>query len=163
MPQIAQIAATYASQVFWLLVVFGLIYFVIAKGMLAKVGATVDMRAKKVSNNLEEAQRAKAAAQAAEVTYLAEMNAARGDASKINATAKAEAAVHIDVKVKAAEAVAAKTLEAAEARIATAKSEAMTGVVQVASEAAAAIIAKLTGTNVGEADVVSAVQASLRR
>jgi F-type H+-transporting ATPase subunit b len=163
MPQIDQILATYASQVFWLLVVFGLIYFVIAKGMLTKVGATVDARAKKIADDLEEAERAKAAAQAAEVTYLAEMNAARGDASKINATAKAEAAADTDVKVKAAEAVAAKTLEAAEARIAAAKSAAMTGVAQVASDAASAIIAKLTGTSVGEADVASAVQASLRR
>jgi F-type H+-transporting ATPase subunit b len=163
MPQIDQIVATYASQVFWLLVVFGLIYFVIAKGMLTKVGATVDARAKKIADDLEEAERAKAAAQAAEVTYLAEMNAARGDAGKINATAKAEAAADTDVKVKAAEAVAAKTLEAAEARIAAAKSQAMTGVAQVASDAASAIIAKLTGTSVGEADVASAVQASLRR
>ena len=34
MPQIAQILETYASQIFWLLIVFGLLYFGIAKGML---------------------------------------------------------------------------------------------------------------------------------
>ncbi len=162
MPQIAQIAATYASQVFWLLVVFALIYFVIAKGMLSKVGATVDARAKKIADDLEEAERAKAAAQAAEVTYLAEMNAARSDAGKIGVTAKADAAADTDAKVKAADAVVAKSIEAAETRIASAKSQAMAGVAQVASDAASAIIAKLTGTSVGEADVASAVQASLR-
>jgi F-type H+-transporting ATPase subunit b len=163
MPQIAQIAATYASQVFWLLLVFGIIYFVIAKGMLTKVGATVDARAKKIAEDLEEAERSKAAAQAAEGTYLAEMNAARGDAGKIGATAKAEATADTDAKVKVADAALAKTLEAAEARIAAAKAQAMAGVQQVASDAAGAIIAKLTGVSASDADIATAVQASLRR
>ena len=34
MPQIEQIAATYASQIFWLLVTFGILYFGIGKVMV---------------------------------------------------------------------------------------------------------------------------------
>jgi F-type H+-transporting ATPase subunit b len=163
MPQIAQIAATYASQAFWLLLVFGLIYFVIAQGMLTKVGATVDARAKKIADDLAEAQRAKAAAESAEATYLAELNAARGEAGKIGTAAKASAAADIDAKVKVADAAAAKTLEAAETRIASAKSEAMTGVAAMANEAVTAIFAKLTGTSVSDADAAAAVQSAVRR
>ena len=37
MPQISQILETYASQFFWLLIVFGLIYFTIGHGMLPKI------------------------------------------------------------------------------------------------------------------------------
>ncbi|RZM11681.1 MAG: ATPase, partial [Sphingomonas sp.] len=33
MPQLSQVAATYASQIFWLLVTFGLLYFVVGRGM----------------------------------------------------------------------------------------------------------------------------------
>jgi F-type H+-transporting ATPase subunit b len=161
MPQIAQIAATYASQAFWMLLVFGLIYFGIARGMLTKVGATVDARAKKVADDLAEAERARAAAQAAEATYLVEMNAARSDAGKIGADAKAAALADTDGKVKLAEAAAVKTLEAAETRISAAKAQAMAGVQQVASDAASAIIARLTGASVSDADVASAVQANL--
>jgi F-type H+-transporting ATPase subunit b len=163
MPQIDQILATYASQAFWLLLVFGLIYFVIARGMLTKVGATVDARAKKIADDLAEAQRAKAAAESAEATYLAELNAARGEAGKIGGAAKSSAAADIDAKVKVADAAAGQTLEAAEARIASAKSEAMTGVAAMANEAVAAIFAKLTGTTVADADVAAAVQTALRR
>jgi F-type H+-transporting ATPase subunit b len=163
MPQIAQIAATYASQFFWLLLVFGIIYFVIAKGMLSKVGATVDARAKKIADDLDEAERAKAAAKAAEGTYLAEMNSARSDAGKISAVAKIEATADTDAKVKVAETALAKTLEAAEVRIAAAKAQAMTGVQHVASEAASAIVAKLTGMSASDADIAAAVQATLRR
>ncbi|MBA4353454.1 MAG: ATPase, partial [Novosphingobium sp.] len=42
MPQIEQLATTYASQVFWLLVFFGIIFFVIGRGMVPKVMATMD-------------------------------------------------------------------------------------------------------------------------
>ena len=44
MPQISQIAATYASQIFWLLITFGILYFGIGKMMVPKVMATVDAR-----------------------------------------------------------------------------------------------------------------------
>ncbi|MDZ4275696.1 MAG: ATPase, partial [Erythrobacter sp.] len=41
MPQIAQLADTYASQIFWLLVFFGLTFFVVGRGMVPKVMSTV--------------------------------------------------------------------------------------------------------------------------
>ncbi len=44
MPQIAKIAATYASQIFWLLLTLGILYFGIGKGMVPKIVSTVDAR-----------------------------------------------------------------------------------------------------------------------
>ena len=37
MPQIVQLPLIFASQLFWLVVVFGIIYFIIAKGMVPKI------------------------------------------------------------------------------------------------------------------------------
>ena len=65
MPQIAQIDATFASQLFWLIVTFGIIYLVIGRGMLPKIGATVDARDKRISDDLAEAARIRAASEAA--------------------------------------------------------------------------------------------------
>ena len=48
MPQISQILETYASQFFWLLIVFGLLYFGIGRAMLPKIEATVDARDAKI-------------------------------------------------------------------------------------------------------------------
>jgi F-type H+-transporting ATPase subunit b len=163
MPQLSQILATYASQAFWLLIVFAIIYFVIARGMLTKVGATVDARAKKIADDLAEAERAKAAAEAAEATYLAEMNGARGEAGKIAAEAKSRAAADTDAKVKTADTVAAQKIAEAETRISVAKTEAMGQVAKVAQEAASAILGKLGGGGISDADVAIAVQAALRR
>ena len=58
MPQIAQLAATYASQVFWMLVVFALIYFGIGKAMLPKITATMDAREARISGDLRAAEAA---------------------------------------------------------------------------------------------------------
>ena len=62
MPQIAQILETYASQFFWLMIVFGLVYFTIGHGMLPKVEATMDARNRKIADDLAAAELARAEA-----------------------------------------------------------------------------------------------------
>jgi F-type H+-transporting ATPase subunit b len=59
MPQIAQLAATYASQIFWLLVCFGLVFFVIGRGMLPGVVSTIDQRNKQIADDLGAAEAAR--------------------------------------------------------------------------------------------------------
>ena len=48
MPQLNQLADVALSQLFWLLLVLGVIYFGIGKGMLPKIQSTVDLREKKM-------------------------------------------------------------------------------------------------------------------
>ena len=52
MPQIAQFSDTVASQVFWMLVFFGLIFFVIGRGMVPKVMATMEARDQQIAADL---------------------------------------------------------------------------------------------------------------
>ena len=40
MPQITQLADVFASQLFWLTVMFGLIFFGVGRGMLPKINST---------------------------------------------------------------------------------------------------------------------------
>src|SRR5688500_15225845 len=101
MPQIAQIVATYASQIFWLLVVFGLIYFVIGRGMLPKIEATVEARDAKIASDLAEASRARAAADATEEAWRQQMAEARAAAQAETAAAKAKATADAEARVKA--------------------------------------------------------------
>ena len=71
MPQIAQIAETYASQIFWMLVTFGFVFFVIGRGMVPKVQATADARDAKITGDLDAAKAAFARADEAEADYRA--------------------------------------------------------------------------------------------
>ena len=59
MPQIAQLAETYSSQIFWLLVIFGLVFFVIGRGMVPRVMDTVAMRDNQIAGDLAAAQAAR--------------------------------------------------------------------------------------------------------
>jgi F-type H+-transporting ATPase subunit b len=60
MPQISQISEIFASQLFWLIVSFGLIYFVIGRGMFPKIEATVEQRDRRIAEDLAAAERARA-------------------------------------------------------------------------------------------------------
>src|SRR4028119_1363590 len=117
MPQIAQISETFASQLFWLVIAFGLIYFVIGRGMLPKIQATVEQRDLRISEDLAAAERARAEADAREEAYRAQLEANRAEALKVTQAAKEAAARATEQRVKASDAETSRKVEAAEAEI----------------------------------------------
>lgn len=161
MPQIAQILETYASQIFWLLIFFGLTYFGIGKAMLPKIEATVEARDSKIADDIAAAEHAHRQADETEAAYRARIDAARAAAQKTTQEAKAASALETEARVKAADAeLAAKTAEA-DARIAAAQAQALAGIEDVAAEAAQDIVAKVSGAAVGRDDAANAVKAAL--
>src|SRR3546814_20494652 len=92
MPQISQLAATYSSQIFWLLLIFGFVFFAIGLGMFPKVESTVDARDKRISDDLEAAKAASARADELEEEYRIQTGADPAAAQKITQMAKAKAA-----------------------------------------------------------------------
>ena len=162
MPQIAQIDATFASQLFWLLITFGLIYFVIGRGMLPKIQSTVDMRDQRISGDLNAAEAARVAADAAEEEYRVRTEANRAEALKLTQAAKEAAARESEQRLKAADAESNVRVEAAEAQIRAASAAAMQDVETVAAEAAQDLVARLSGATVSSAQAADAVRAALR-
>ncbi len=161
MPQIAQIAATYASQIFWLLVVFGAIYFFIGRGMLPKIQATVEAREKRIADDLAAAERARAKADETEAAYRARMDAARAQSQAVTADAKAKATIETEGRVKAADAVLAERAAEAGARLRAAQANALAGIEDVAVEAAQEIVQRLSGVSPDQAEVRGAVKSAL--
>ena len=64
MPQISQLALVYQSQWFWLLLTLAIIFFVVGRGIVPKVEATVDARDAQIARDLAEAERLSAEAEA---------------------------------------------------------------------------------------------------
>lgn len=158
MPQIAQISATYASQIFWLLITFGLLYFVVGRGMVPKIQATVDAREARIAGDLAAAEAARAEADRVEAAWRAEMDAARTAAMAETNAAKARATHAFEAQVKAADADLAERLGHHDLAIANAKAEAMANLQSVAAEAARDLVAKLSGVQVGEDAAADAVR-----
>ena len=161
MPQIAQITTTYAGQIFWLLIVFGLIYFGIGRAMLPKIEATVDMRNAKVADDLAAAQAARLAADATEEAWRTKMAAARAEAQAETAAAKAKAAIAAEKRVKTADVKAAAKIAEAETSIRSATDAALSSIEGAAAEAAQDMVAKLSGAKVTAAAASTAVREAM--
>ncbi|MEN3971703.1 ATPase [Sphingomicrobium sp. XHP0235] len=162
MPQIAQIAEIYASQIFWLTVFFGAILVFIGYGMLPKIQQTVDMRDDKIAADLKEAQDAQDAADKLEEDYRASLDAARSEAAKANAEAKAEAAKNTAAKVKRADTNIDKKLAAAADELITQRQTALAELEAIAAEATQAMIAKVSGLTVDKRTASAAVKKELQ-
>jgi F-type H+-transporting ATPase subunit b len=159
MPQISQILETYASQFFWLLIVFGLIYFTIGHGMLPKVEATVDARNRKIADDLAAAELARAEADDLGDSGEADLTAARTAAQAKSASAKAKAAKDADARLAKADAEISAKIAAADAELAKATAKALSDIETVAAEAAADIVARVSGAKITSAQAAKAVKA----
>ena len=145
MPQIAQLAETYSSQIFWLLVFFGFTFFVIGRGMVPKVLATVEARDAQIAADLAAAQAARDEADRQEEAWRVRENANRASAQGVLAKAKADAAAKTEQRLAKAQSKLDAKLAEAEKRIAASRDTAMAEIEAVAAEAAQDIVQRLAG------------------
>lgn len=163
MPQIAQLSEIFASQLFWLVITFGLIFVVVGLGMVPKIQGTVDLRDSKIAADLQTAASARDTADRLEADYRATLDRSRAEAAKVAAEAKAAAAQATEARVKAADSAAQTRLEEASRRIAEARTSAQSEIESVAAEAAAAMVSRVAGLTVDEGTARAAVQQELVR
>lgn len=161
MPQIAQLAATYSSQIFWLLLTFGFVFFVIGLGMVPKVQSTVDVRDAKIADDLATAKASFARADELEEQNRARDAEARANAQAIVAAAKAKAAKDAEKKVATEDKKIAAKLAEAEDAIRAASAKALAEIEAVSAEAAQDMVARISGASVSAADAKKAVKAAL--
>ncbi len=161
MPQIAQLAATYSSQIFWMLLTFGFVFFVIGLGMVPRVQSTVALRDRRIADDLEAAKAGSAAADALEADWRARENEARAQAQARLAKAKLDAARDREKKLAKVDAEIGEALVAAEQRIAAGREKALAEIETVAAEAAADIVQRLTGQDVTATAARKAVKAAM--
>lgn len=161
MPQIDQIMTTSGSQLFWLVITFGLIYFVIGRSMFPKIQGTVDQRKAKIAGDIAAAKAAHARADEIEEEYRVAHARARDAALAVTAEAKAKGAREAEAKVRAADNGIATQLADAEAAIAAQQAAALTEIEAVAVEAAQDIVARLTPAKITKPQVNRAVKGAL--
>jgi F-type H+-transporting ATPase subunit b len=152
--------APWPGEIIWALVIFGILYLLIWRVFLPRVAGTIDAREDKIAGDVGDATRARDAARAELEAAAGELAQARTVAQKLALDAKEEAKALAAGRRAEEEARLATVLAAADARIAAAQSEAMTHVRGIALDAAQAMIAHLTGTEVSAAEVEQAMVAT---
>ena len=158
MPQIEQIAATLSSQVFWLLVFFGLTFVLVGLGMVPKIMGTVELRDNQIAGDLAAAQAARDIATAEEEAWRKRENANRVAAQSVIGEAKAKAAAASSAKLAEAQTRLDSRLAEAEGAIDAARISAMAEIETVAADAARDIVARVAGAEVDPAAAQAAVK-----
>lgn len=161
MPQIAQLAETYSSQIFWLLVFFGIVFFVVGRGIVPRVMATVAERDGQIAADLAAAEAARTQADAEEEAWRKRENDNRAAAQALVAQAKADAAGASEKKLAAAQKRLDKKLAEAEAEISVARTSALAEIEDVAVEAAQDIVQRFAGVKVTKPAAKSAVKEAM--
>ena len=149
-------ASTFASQILWFAITFGVLYVLMSRVAIPQIGSIIDKRKARIEGDLKEAERLRGETDKAVAAYEQALADARANAHAIAEETRASIKADLDGKRKAVEEDLAKKVAEAEARIASNKQDAMTRVSEIASETAVALVTQLTG-DANPADVNAAV------
>jgi F-type H+-transporting ATPase subunit b len=153
---------TFASQLVSFAIAFALLYFIVSRFALPRVGGIIAAREGTIEKDLAEAQKLKDESDQALKAYETELAEARARAQAIGAETRDKLNAQADSERKALEASLAAKLTDAEKTIAATRATAMGNVRSIAADAAGAIVTRLTGVTPDAKAVDSAVDASLK-
>ncbi|MFG1392985.1 F0F1 ATP synthase subunit B [Xanthobacter agilis] len=154
-------ATTFPSQLLWLAITFGLLYLLMSRVTLPRIGRILEERHDRIADDLEEANKHKAESQAAQVAYEKALTEARAKANAIAGETRDRLSADSEANRKALEADLNGKLAAAEQRIAATKTDAMSHVRGIAVDTTATIVSTLIGTTAPKADIEKAVDVAL--
>ncbi|TPW31163.1 F0F1 ATP synthase subunit B [Martelella alba] len=152
--------STFPSQFLWLVITFGVLYFLMKRVIVPRVGAILEDRHDRIAQDLDEASRLNSEASAAMAAYERELAAARSKARDIAAAAAEKARAEADAERQKLESELAEKIAGASAHIDAVRAEALAEVGAIAEETTALIVTHLIGGRVAKADVASAVTAA---
>jgi F-type H+-transporting ATPase subunit b len=155
-------ATNFAPQLIWLILIFGVLYLLMSRLALPRVAKILSTRETTIGADLDAARELQSKAQAADGQNNATLRAKKDEAQAIGREAQEKIAAEIGASRTVAEKKFAEEIAAAEARIAAEKTRAMANVEGIATEAAAAIIAKLTGAQVDGAKLSAAYRDAVK-
>ncbi|MBI1243575.1 MAG: F0F1 ATP synthase subunit B' [Alphaproteobacteria bacterium] len=148
----------FASQIFWLFVIFAIFYFVLSKLVLPKLGAAIEGREKRIEGDLARAGSLKGESDAMIATYEKALAESRAKAQAVRAETEAKLAKEAAAKSAELNAALADKIKAAETRIGQARKDALSNVESLAAEIAVEAARKIAGLTVSEADARAAAR-----
>jgi F-type H+-transporting ATPase subunit b len=153
--------STFPNQIFWLAVSLVVIYFVLSRIALPRIGGILEDRRGRITADIEAAETLKTRATDAEKAYNQALIDARTEAARIVAAARADIQADLDKAIVKADAeIAARTAESS-ARIDEIRAGAAASIAEVARDTAQALVAKL-GVSSDAKTVMAAVSARMK-
>ena len=153
-----QLDPTYwASQVFWLTIIFSSIYILIAKIFIPKIKGNIDAREDKIRKDLEEANLLKEEADKKLKIYNASIEEAKTQARKILSDSRKKLNEDIQVKKNQIEKEIQKEIGNAEREIQKFKMSSSTKVASISEEIVSSIIKDIFGEDLNKSSIKATV------
>lgn len=155
--------AVFVPQIIWLVIAFGIFYFLMSRLVLPRIGDVLEDREERIADDLDQAQQLSEEAAGLQDSFEGSLSEARSQSMQDIAQARADAQAQIDAKAAELEAKLAQQAEEAEARIAAEKSAALAELETVASDVCKDITAKLLGESADASAIDKAVKDEISR
>jgi len=154
---------TFASQLVWFALTFIALYLLMSRIALPRIGSILEERRQRVADDLAEAQRLKDESDAAIAAHEKALAEARGRAQTLANETREKAAAAAEARRKEVDAKLRARIADAEKTISASRTGAMANVRSIASEAAGAIVERLTGIAPASQELADAVGDVLKR
>lgn len=136
---------TFSSQITWLIITFGILYFVLWKFILPNIENTLSNRHNRIADDLDTASRMQREAEEAEKAYERVLADAKAKAHNVAESTRSSINEEIEREVAAADAEAAAQALKSEAKISDIRSAALSNIDTIAKDVASDIVKKFIG------------------
>lgn len=150
--------ADFAPQLAWLALTFVLLYLILSRVTLPRIGEVLEERRDRVQRDLDAADRFKSETDAALAAYEKALSDARQKASSMAKEVRDRLSADTEAERNRIESELNAKLNEAEQRISATKTKALASVDEIAAETASAVVGKLLGEEVSPAEVKKVIQ-----
>jgi len=153
----------WASQVFWLILIFSILYLVIWKIFLPKINYSIENRKSRIVNDLDEAQKLKESAEKKLEAYNKIIENSKQEAKKIIEDGRKRLNQDIENKKKDFNNQIEKEIAVIEKEIKDLKKTSLSNISKIASETSAELMRKIINTEVNKSNVSAVVDTIIKR
>ena len=148
----------WASQAFWLMLVFTILYISIAKFYLPKIKNNLDNRENKIKNDLDDANKFKELSELKLKEYEKILENAKKEIAKIHLESKNTLDKDIQLKKGAVEKEIEKEIIKAQKEIIDTKKNSISDIQKISENIASNIIEKISGEKLNESSIKAVVE-----
>jgi len=148
----------WASQAFWLILVFTILYFSISKFYLPKIKNNLDGREKRIKDDIDDANKSKELSESKLKEYKKILQDAKKEVVKIHLESKNKLNKDIQEKKEKIEKEIEKEINEAQKEIIELKKNSVSNIQNISEEIAANIIENISGDKLNESSIKAAVE-----
>ena len=147
----------WASQAFWLILIFTLLYLSISKFFVPKIRNSIDVRNSKIKDDLDEAKNLKDMSEKKLKEYESLIVNAKREVQKIYTDSKKKLNIDIQNKKKSVEKEIDSAVEKAQSEITNLKKNSIDDILKISEKMTATVIEEISGDKLNESSIKATI------